>query len=502
MVNVQKTALIILDWFWLNNDTPDENSITQANTPIFDELFKKPYSKLWASGWDVWLPEWQIWNSEVWHLTIGSGRILLQSLPKIEKCFSDNTFKDIDSFKKWIKNVEENNSTLHVFQLLWDGWVHAHWDHLKEILKIIPTNIKVSLHLFLDWRDIAYNSAFEIITELENIISSKENISISSVAWRYFAMDRDNNWERIKEVYDVMTSETEKLTIKPSEYIKSNYDKEVFDEFIPAVSFEAWDIVKENDSVFFLNYRSDRAKQLAQVFVEESFSGFERKLIKNLDFTTMTKYYPEYSASIFVDTEIPKNVLWEVISNEWLNQVHVAETEKFAHVTKFFNWWAHEAFENETWELCPSHKVATYDLDPAMSAWEILDVFFDKAPKNDFTVVNFANWDMVWHTGSMEAAKKAVETLDSVVWKLIEFSKENNIDLLITADHGNCEEMWTSDSPKTSHTTLPVPCWFISNGEAKEILPEGGLQDLAPSVLNNMWIKIPEEMTGKVLMNK
>lgn len=500
MGKVQKTALIILDGFWINFDTPDENSIAQAQTPTFDKLFAAPYAELWASGGFVWLPEWQIWNSEVGHLTIGSGRILLQSLPKIEKYFTDKEFQNIDAFKNGIAHVEKNNSTLHLFQLFGPGWVHAHGNHLLETLKIIPKNISVSLHLFLDGRDIAYNSASDLAKELVEFLKDYENVTISSVSGRFYAMDRDNNWERIEKSYSIITSKNNETELSLVDYIDSQYALEKYDEFVEPASFVGGKQVSENDAVFFLNYRSDRARQMTQAFTGQDFEGFKKEEIKNLYFATMTKYYPEYSENVFVADTTPKNVLAEVISNAGLKQMHLAETEKFAHVTKFFNGGKHEAHEWETWELCPSHKVETYDLDPAMSAYEIRDVFVEKAAQNDFTVVNFANGDMVGHTGSMKAAIQTVEVLDEVVLELIAYAKENSIDLIITADHGNCEEMGTDDEPKTAHTTLPVPCWYISNGKVEEIAEEGGLADLAPTVLANMGLDIPSEMTGKNLL--
>ena len=502
MGKIQKTALIILDGFWINFDTLDENSIVQAQTPTFDKMFAAPYSELGASWEFVWLPDGQIWNSEVGHLTIGSWRILLQSLPKIEKLFSENEFKNIESFQNGISHVEKNNSTLHLFQLFGPGWVHAHGDQLLEMIKIIPSNISISLHLFLDGRDIAYNSALELSQELEKFLEAYKNVTISSVSWRYFAMDRDNNWERIEKVYSTITSENSQTDKSVTQYIEDSYDSEKYDEFVEPVLFEKGKTISENDAVFFLNYRSDRARQITQAFTDVNFDGFQREKIKNLYFSTMTNYYPEYSENVFVGTDTPKNVLAEVISNAWLQQMHLAETEKFAHVTKFFNWWKHEAYTGESWELCPSHKVATYDLDPAMSAYEIRDVFLEKSAENDFTVVNFANWDMVGHTGSLPAAIKAVETLDEVVLEIIAHAKENDIDLLITADHWNCEEMWTAESPKTAHTTLPVPCWYISNWKVCEIEEEGGLEDLAPTILANMGIEIPSEMTGVNLLGE
>jgi 2,3-bisphosphoglycerate-independent phosphoglycerate mutase len=289
--------------------------------------------------------------------------------------------------------------------------------------------------LFLDGRDIAYNSASDLAKELVEFLKDYENVTISSVSGRFYAMDRDNNWERIEKSYSVITSENNVTDLSVVDYIDSQYSLEKYDEFVEPASFVGGKQVSENDAVFFLNYRSDRARQMTQAFIGQDFEGFKKDEIKNLYFATMTKYYPEYSENVFVADTTPKNVLAEVISNAGLKQMHLAETEKFAHVTKFFNGGKHEAHEGETWELCPSHKVETYDLDPAMSAYEIRDVFVEKAAQNDFTVVNFANGDMVGHTGSMKAAIQTVEVLDEVVLELIAYAKENSIDLIVTADH-------------------------------------------------------------------
>lgn len=500
MANTQKTALVILDWFWINFDSKEENSIYLADTPNFDKLFSSSYTSLWAAWAYVWLPDWQIWNSEVWHLTIWTWRILKQSLPKIAELFETEKFSEIKSFKNGINHIKEMDWVLHIFGLFWPGWVHALWKHLEETIKIIPSDVTVSLHLFMDGRDIAPDSGLELMKDFEDFLLDYSNVKISSLSGRYYSMDRDNNWDRIEKAYNAIIWESEKTSLTPSEYIAKSYESEILDEFIKPIFFEDWVKVSSNDSIFHLNFRSDRARQMTQVFADENFEGFKKDKVDNLFISTMTKYYPEYNGELFLIDEMPKNVLSEVISNNWLSQLHLAETEKFAHVTKFFNGWKADKFTWENWELIPSHKVATYDLDPEMSAIEIKEKFTKLSKKNDFTVVNFANGDMVWHTWSMTAAKKAVETLDLVVWELIEYSKNEDVDLFITADHWNCEEMGTEDKPKTAHTLRPVPCFYIKKGDVVELKNEGWLEDLAPTILDNMSVEIPSEMTGKSLL--
>lgn len=496
---MKKTLLVILDGVWINNKTLDENPFYQELLPTFKNLFSNLKTKLEASWRAVWIPDWQIWNSEVWHMTIWAWQIIKQSIVKIDDLFLNGDFSKIESFQAWIKHALENNSTLHLFTLFWNWWVHASSNHLEEILKIIPENIKVSLHLFWDGRDITPTSMLELYKNFEkNILSKYQNIVVSSIAWRYFAMDRDNNWERVELAYNQIIkkdfSQANIIKSSVSDYIENEYKNWKTDEFLTPVFFENWIEVRENDTIFFLNFRSDRAKELTKTFVEKDFDWFERKIFKNLYFATMTKYYKEYDWNYFVKDPEIKNILWEVLQNNWLKQLHLAETEKFAHVTKFFNWWLNNPFNWETDVLIPSHKVATYDLDPEMSAWEIYQEFIKNINNFDFAVINFANWDMVGHTWNMEAVKISLKKLDQILGELINLCDKENISLLITADHWNCEEMWDSLNPKTAHTTNKVPFWYIEN---KNILPtrnEWWLSNIAPTILKIMWIDIPEIM--------
>ena len=493
--NMTKTALIILDGFWINNISLEENSIYKANTTNFDKLFNNLYTQLDASWLSVWIPEQQMWNSEVGHMTIWAWKIIRQSLVKINDLFSKNEFKNISSFQGGINHVLENNSILHLFILFGSGWVHSHSNHLIEILKIISKNIQVSLHLFGDGRDLEPQSMLGFYSEFEkNILSNYKNVVVSSISGRYYAMDRDDNWNRVKMAYDTIFFGNNKTSLTPKEFIVSQYEKQITDEFLTPTFFEWWYEIGNWDSIFFLNFRSDRARELTQSIMQKDFDWFETKKIENLYFASMTKYYKEFEWKYFVEDEKVTNCLAEVLQNNNLTQLHIAETEKFAHVTKFFNWGKQIVFEWEKDILIPSHKVATYDLDPEMSAEEIYQEFEKNALNYDFTLVNFANGDMVWHTWNMEASIKSVEKLDEIIWKIIYFSSKNNINLLITADHWNCEEMWSLDNPKTSHTLNKVPFWYIVDKEIIKTKSTWWLANIAPTILNIMKIEKLEWM--------
>lgn len=504
---MNKLVLVILDWFWINEKTPKENAIKQANTSTFDKLFKADYASLGAHWKFVWVPDDQMWNSEVWHLTIWSGRIIKNSIVTIDEMLDNGEFEKIKTFKKWIEHCKKNWSNLHLLQIFGPWGVHWSDSHLKKMLKIIPSDIGVFLHLFGDWRDLAPNSMLELMKDFEVFLEQYPNVKISSLAWRYYGMDRDNNRERIQKAYDEIIFWENETSDTPSEYIAKSYENLITDEFIKPVSFMGMEKVSNWDTVFFLNFRSDRWKQITQAFthslnVEKKNNTFSF-ITKNLDdvyFATMTKYYPNYRLNIFIENDEIKNTLWKVISNHELRQLHLAETEKFAHVTKFFNGDQQIVYDWEKDILVPSHKVATYDLDPEMSAQEIYNEFEKNANDYDFVVMNFANWDMIGHTWVMDASIKAIEKLDELVEKIIKFCDKNNFELLITADHGNCDEMWTIENPKTAHTLNPVPCRYIKKNIIQKIKKNWWLADIAPTALKIMWISIPKEMTGEVLI--
>lgn len=498
---MKKTLLVILDGVWINTFSREENPFYQASYSMFHSLFSKMTTQLDASGRAVGIPDGQIGNSEVGHMTIGAGRIIPQSIVKIDDLLDDGSFSEIEGFQQGIRFAQNNGWILHLFTLFWPGWVHSSDTHLKKILSILPSSLEISLHLFWDGRDIEPKSFWELYKEFETtILKQYPNVRVSSLSGRYFAMDRDNNWERIQQAYDVIVLGKNPTQLSVTQYVENEYQKGKTDEFFTPVFFEGGKAVAENDAVFFLNFRSDRAKQLTKAFVEPTFSGFERKVFSNIFFATMTKYYKEYAGNYFIPDEEVKNVLGEVIQNAWYTQLHIAETEKFAHATKFFNGGNNSPFEREADVLIPSHKVATYDLDPEMSADEIYEAFVKNIDSFDFCVINFANGDMVGHTGNMEAVKKTLKKLNQVLDRIIEVCKTHQIELLVSADHGNCEEMGTLEAPKTAHTTNYVPFWYIHEGEVVPTKVFGWLANIAPTVLEIMGIDVPSEMSESLLL--
>ena len=464
-----------------------------------------------ASEKAVGLPIGQMGNSEVGHMTIGAWRVIKQNLVEIDDELDDGSFVKLPEFKAGIAHCKENDSTLHLIQLFGPGGVHASDAHLKKILKIIPKDINVSLHLFGDGRDLAPNSMLNLMIDFEKFLTKFPNVKISSLAWRYYGMDRDNNRERVQKSYDEIMFGQLQTSDTPSAYIAKQYEQLITDEFIKPVSFTRWDQIENDDAIFHLNFRSDRARQMTQAIMvslnkktAEEYPTRDRhfliKRLSNVYFAAMTKFYKEYEWPTFIKEQDIKNTLSEVISRKELRQMHLAETEKFAHVTKFFNGDRQIVFDGEKDILVPSHKVATYDLDPEMSAQEIYHEFITKAKDFDFIVTNFANGDMVGHTGQMDKVITAIKKLDTIVGELIAFCNKNNYELIITADHGNSDDMGTPEAPMTAHSMNPVPCRYISKGKVQSLKKSWSLADIAPTVLKIMGIDIPKEMTGKSLI--
>lgn len=509
---MKKLALIILDGFGINTKTPTHNGIIQAHSPLFTKLFSEPYSTLDACGRAVGLPDGQMGNSEVGHMTMWSWRIIKQNLVEIEDMLDDGSFAKLPEFIAGIEHCKKNNSVLHLFQLFGPGGVHAMDTHLAKILKIIPNDITVALHLFWDGRDLDPKSAYDLMVEFEKFLEQYPNVHISSLAWRYYGMDRDNNRERIQKSYDEIAFSQMQTSDTPSEYIAKQYEQGITDEFIKPVSFVGGEQIESGDAVFHLNFRSDRARQMTQAIMVSMNKknadlyptrdkNFMTKPLKDIYFVAMTKYYKEYEGNLFIKPMDITNTLSEVISHAELRQLHLAETEKFAHVTKFFNGDKQIVRDGEKDILVPSHKVATYDLDPEMSAQEIYDEFIAKANDFDFIVTNFANGDMVGHTGKMDAVITAIKKLDTIVWDIIAFCAKNDFELLITADHGNSDEMGTPDAPMTAHSMNPVPLRYIQWWNVQTLKRSNGwLSDIAPTVLKLMGLDIPKEMTGKSLL--
>ncbi len=483
-----KTILIITDGIGHNN-SDKFNALKNANTPTYDYLFQNvPNSLVHTHGEYVGLPDGQMGNSEVGHMTIGSGRILYQDLVKINLAIKDDTLKDNSILNESLNECNE----VHLIGLLSDGGVHSHIDHTIALAKIAQSkNKKVNLHLITDGRDVAFNCAMTYVKQIQAICN--DDIKIATISGRYYTMDRDNRWDRVQKGHDAIAFATPKTEMSIDDYISKNYNDEVYDEFIVPCAFDKYDGVKENDAVIFCNFRSDRMREISSVFANKEFKEFKR-FEGNLKIATMTQYDKNQPLPVLFPKETPTNTLAQVISDAKLNQLHTAETEKYAHVTFFFNGGVEEPFENETRVLIPSPNVATYDLQPQMSALEV-GVAVRKAmdEDTDFIVVNFANGDMVGHTGVYEAAIKAVETVDSELGLILEKAKEKNYNLLLTSDHGNCEKM-KDDSGKTltNHTVGDVYCFVVANGITK--IKDGSLNNIAPTVLKLMNLDIPQQM--------
>lgn len=499
---MSKAALVILDGLGVYHDHPTQNAVATAiatgRAPTFAKLFSEPFSCLGASGRTVGLPDGQIGNSEVGHLTIGAGRVIRQWEAKVDDFFSDGSLAKHSAWNVALEKVRASGGTIHALQLFGTGGVHAAHSHLEKFIAAVPSDVKISLHLFGDGRDVAPKSFLEFWKPFAQFLTQYPNVRVATLGGRYWGMDRDKNWDRVKPAWNAIVESTNPTDLSVEDYVAQQYAAGKTDEFFEPVSFRMHRGVKDGDAVVFLNFRSDRAKQLAKAFVESTFDGFGRRR-PDATFFSMTKYYSEYAGAYFLEDEKVENVLGAWLAKQGKTQFHTAETEKYAHVTKFFNGGQDVKFSGETDALVASHKVATFDLDPAMAAQEIWEQFQANVANFDFTVVNYANGDMVGHTGNFDACVRAVEALDGIVARTITLCAENGIDLLMTADHGNCEEMGTPDAPKTNHSLNPVPFWYLRGGVAQPVA-DGGLADVAPSVLVAMGLPVPPEMTGKSLL--
>lgn len=502
----KKVLLMILDgWGVTQNDAV--SAVAQANTPFIDSLYKKyPHAELLTHGMNVGLPEGQMGNSEVGHMNLGAGRIVYQDLAKVNLAVEHNTLKDehvlIDAFKY----AKSNRKNVHFVGLVSDGGVHSHINHLKELLTIASEeNVpNVYVHAFTDGRDVDPKSGVGFIEELESHMH-KTTGKLASVIGRYYAMDRDKRWERVKKAYDVIVSGIGTSSENAVESIKHSYSEGITDEFIdPIVLQENGQPVatlQKDDVVIFFNFRTDRGRQLTEVLTQIDYPGFKMHTLP-LYYITMTNYDDSFKGiHIIYNKENLTATLGEVLEKNHKTQIRIAETEKYPHVTFFFNGGRETPFEGEKRLLCPSPKVATYDLQPEMSAYEIRDKIIPEINKKsaDFICLNFANPDMVGHTGVFKAAIKACETVDTCTKGIIEAALANDYTTIIIADHGNSETMRNPDgSPNTAHTTNPVPIILVDK-EIKEI-KNGILGDIAPTVLKLMGIEKPEEMTQNSLL--
>ena len=504
------TMLMILDGYGIN-EREEGNAVKLANTPIIDGLMKQnPTTTISASGLDVGLPDGQMGNSEVGHTNIGAGRIVYQELTRITKSIEDGDFFSIPELTGAIENCKKHKSKLHIMGLLSDGGVHSHIRHLYAILELAKRKDfeDVYVHCFLDGRDTPPASAEGYIAKLEKKMEEKGVGKIASICGRFYAMDRDKRWQRVEKAYNALVNgEGEKETSALSA-IEKSYQKEVFDEFVlPTVICNSNDeplaTISENDSVIFFNFRPDRAREITRSLVDKDFDGFERNYFP-LYYVCFTNYDATIeNVHIAFKKEEIKNTFGEILGKRGLTQLRIAETEKYAHVTFFFNGGEETKYPGEDRILVPSPKVETYDMQPEMSALEVTDKVVEaiNSKKYDAIILNYANPDMVGHTGSLEATIKALETLDGCVGRVVEAVKNNDGVLIITADHGNSEQMidYATGEPHTAHTTNLVPLVLIGK-EAK--LRPGKLADLTPTMLDIMGIEKPQEMTGKSLIEK
>ncbi|MDX4063079.1 2,3-bisphosphoglycerate-independent phosphoglycerate mutase [Aliarcobacter skirrowii] len=483
-----KTLLIITDGIG-HNSSCNFNAFCNAKKPTYDYLFKNvPYSLIHTYGEYVGLPDNQMGNSEVGHMTIGSGRVLYQDLVKIHLAIKNDTLKD----NIIVKNTIEKSNNIHLIGLASDGGVHSHIDHIIALAKIAQNkNKKVWLHLITDGRDVAPDCAKIYIEKVINICN--ENIKIATIGGRYYGMDRDNRWDRVELAYNAIANATPKTKDNILDFIDNSYKNEIFDEFLIPTALDGYDGIKDGDGVIFCNFRSDRARELSSVFAKNDFKEFEKKTL-NVQIASMTQYDKNIPIPVIFEKDNPTNTLAQVISDAGLSQLHTAETEKYAHVTFFFNGGVEEPFLNETRVLIPSPNVATYDLQPQMSAPKVAEAV-KLAMKNqtDFIVVNFANGDMVGHTGVYEAAIKAVEAVDYELGLILEEAKKENYNIVLTSDHGNCEMMRDENgNTLTNHTVGDVYCFVIAPN-VKEV-KTGSLNNIAPTVLKLMGLDIPKEM--------
>ena len=501
---MKKVALIILDG-WGHGNKDNSNAIYQANTPVIDKLYKSSINnELVTHGSDVGLPDNQMGNSEVGHMNIGAGRIVYQDLVKINNDILDKKLEKNLKLIELTKKAINNNKTLHIMGLLSDGGIHSHINHLFEICDIgIKKGLEnIFIHGFTDGRDTDPKSGINFINQIEKKYNNGV-VKIASITGRYYAMDRDNRWERTALAYNALVKGDGKLTTNISHEIQYNYDNNITDEFLKPIikshNNKPITNIGSGDTLLCFNFRKDRCRQLSMALTQKNFP--ENKMQKiNLHYFTMTNYDMSFeNINVLYDKECLKNTLGEIISNEGLRQLRIAETEKYPHVTYFFSGGNEKPFINEQRVLVPSPKIPTYDLKPEMSAKELTKKCIEEVNQNkpDFICLNFANPDMVGHTGDFQAVKKALETVDECIGKLI--NEINDYVIMIIADHGNAEFMLNSNgSPNTAHTTNKVPI-FLLNSDYKKI-KSGKLADIAPTILNIMNIDIPKEMTGNNLL--
>ena len=500
------TTLIIMDGFALGEEIPG-NAVLAAATPQLDYLFSQyPFCQLEASGLDVGLPDGQMGNSEVGHTNIGAGRVVFQDLPKISHAIEDGTFFENSAYLEAIQACKETGSALHLMGLLSDGGVHSHITHLYALLELAKRHglEQLYIHVFLDGRDVSPTSGRDYVRQLQEKIQALGIGQIADVMGRYYAMDRDSRWNRLQRAYDAMVNGTGHFFDDPLEAIQSSYDEGITDEFMEPVVCAKGAQVRDNDSIIFYNFRPDRAREITRCFVDEDFQDVERKKgFVPVDFVCTTEYDATMpNVTVAYPRQKLENIFGEYISKLGLTQLRIAETEKYAHVTFFFNGGVETVFPGEDRVLIASPKVATYDLQPEMSAYQVTEEAVKRIESGayDVIILNFANCDMVGHTGVYEAACRAVTAVDECVGRVVEATSRMGGVSLITADHGNAERMADEDGePFTAHTTNLVPFYIVG---ASVRLRDGRLADIAPTMLEILGLPQPKEMTGTSMLAK
>ncbi|RBW71217.1 2,3-bisphosphoglycerate-independent phosphoglycerate mutase [Bacillus taeanensis] len=507
----QPVALIILDGFACRKEEKG-NAVSQAKKPNFDRYWNKfPHAQLTASGEAVGLPEGQMGNSEVGHLNIGAGRIVYQSLTRVNLSIREGDFFENQTFKEAMDHVKDKNSNLHIFGLLSNGGIHSHIDHIFALLEMAKReNVeRVYIHGFLDGRDVGPQTAKQFIEQTKDKLAEVGVGEIATIAGRYYSMDRDKRWERVEKSYRAIALGEGPSYSDPTAVVEDSYNNDIYDEFvIPSVITKEDGspvaTVEDNDAVIFANFRPDRAIQISQVFTNEDFRGFERgDYPKNVHFVCLTQFSETVKGEVAFKPTNLDNTLGEVLSQQGYKQLRIAETEKYPHVTFFFSGGREQEFPGEERILIDSPKVATYDLKPEMSAYEVTDALVNEieADKHDAIILNFANPDMVGHSGMLEPTIKAVEVVDECLGRVVDKLLEKGGKAIITADHGNADEVITPEgTPMTAHTTNPVP--VIVTEEGVTLREDGILADLSPTVLALLGAEQPKEMTGKSLIKK
>ncbi len=500
----KKVLLLIMDgWGW--REETEANAVRLAKTPVVDGLWERyPRTLIEASGPWVGLPDGQMGNSEVGHLNLGAGRIVYQDIVRIDRAIKDGSLFSNPVLIEAMERVRANGA-LHLLGLLSDGGVHSHQQHLYALLKMAKQHgvRRVFVHAILDGRDTAPHGGERYLRELEERARAEGVGTIATVVGRYYAMDRDKRWERTRRAYDLFTRGEGSVAASSAEAMRRSYDAGVTDEFVEPVLIDRDGLIRDGDSVVFYNFRADRARQITHAFTDATFAGFERRAHPRVHYVGMARYEESLDLPSVFAPESRKHILVDTAAAQGKKTLRIAETEKYAHVTYFFNGGDEHEYPGETRILIPSSKVATYDLKPEMSAFEVTDALIREigSDRHDYIVCNFANPDMVGHTGVLSAAIKACETVDTCVGRVMDAIDLERYAVIVTADHGNAELMVdpVTGAPHTAHTTNPVPCILVDPDYQGKLIDGGSLRDIAPTILDYMGVPRPSEMTGRDL---